>query len=586
MKIRLERARALLRQRLAQRGLAVGAIGLLLDDGIATAAVSAGLAQATATAALSFSQGALPASAAPAAALAHGVLRAMTIQQRKIAVLFAFLTLGLASGTGILALSARASRPDTAGAPHVPQAAVREVALAPLPEAEPPRPLRVLLFTGGPTREFQFVRRLFVNEVDRKLAELSICMQVADVRGDRVQDVPPERLLKQFPNSLDAKKDDKAEERYYNLARYDLIVAFDPDWRKVPIESLRLLQKWVEEGGGLVVVAGPINTYQLARGVNADKLKPVIDLLPVVLEDSRLVDLDVDKVPQPERLQFTRAARKVGFLNLDGDGDDPFAAWEEFFTGVRGQPKGEARKVVRGFYWAYPVKQIKDGSTELAAVSRAGNPPFLVTQEAAKGRVIFLAWGDTWRLRLHREDWHERFWDELARYAASIPPVPRGAAAPGRLLSPEERLAVAKGLNFLAKTQHRDGHWEGKQGAFPVALTALAGRAMLMEGSTLLDGKYADHIRRAVDWLIDRCQRNGLIGNPFNAAEASRYMVGHGHAMVFLASIYGEEEDSERRKKLEEVLTRAVEFTGKAQAVNGGWGPPARPMQTSSRSHP
>jgi hypothetical protein len=186
--------------------------------------------------------------------------------------------------------------------------------------------------------------------------------------------------------------------------------------------------------------------------------------------------------------------------------------------------------------------------------------------------VVFLAWGDTWRLRQYREDWHERFWDELARYAASIPPVPRGAAAPGRQLSPEERQVVAKGLIFLAKSQYRDGHWDGKNGAYPVALTALAGQALLMEGSTLQEGKYSEHIRRAVDWLIDRSQRDGLIGNPNNPTEARRHLIGHGHAMLFLASIYGEEEDGDRRKKLEEVLSRAVLFSGKTQLASGAWG--------------
>src|SRR5260370_1255012 len=34
---------------------------------------------------------------------------------------------------------------------------------------------------------------------------------------------------------------------------------------------------------------------------------------------------------------------------------------------------------------------------------------------------------------------------------------------------------------------------------------------------------------------------------------------------------YGEEEHSDRRRKLEDVLTRAVDFCGKAQSSRGGW---------------
>ncbi len=148
------------------------------------------------------------------------------------------------------------------------------------------------------------------------------------------------------------------------------------------------------------------------------------------------------------------------------------------------------------------------------------------------------------------------------------------ATTPARAeeLAPEYRKAVEKGLQWVAKAQHRDGHWDAHGGQYPTTMTALSGMVLLMEGSTIREGRYAEHIRKATDWLMDRCQRNGLIGNPNNPTEASRYMYGHGFAMLFLSQVYGEEEDKERRKKLEGILTRAVEFTGRAQTPRGGWG--------------
>src|SRR5947209_6748964 len=105
------------------------------------------------------------------------------------------------------------------------------------------------------------------------------------------------------------------------------------------------------------------------------------------------------------------------------------------------------------------------------------------------------------------------------------------------------RETVRKGLEWLAKQQHRDGHWAGNDGQYPVALTALAGMAFLAEGSTFDDGKYADNIKRATRWLMDRSQkggdRDGLIGNPDNPNEAGRYMYGHGYGLAFLANVYG-----------------------------------------------
>jgi hypothetical protein len=134
------------------------------------------------------------------------------------------------------------------------------------------------------------------------------------------------------------------------------------------------------------------------------------------------------------------------------------------------------------------------------------------------------------------------------------------------------RPVIEKGLEWVAKQQNNDGHWDANNGQYPTTMTALGGMALLMEGSTLRDGKYSNNLRKAVDWLVKRTQTSGLIGNPNNPTEAQRYIYGHGYAMLFLASVYGEEEDGDRRKRLEEVLTKAVEFSGKAQTSRGGWG--------------
>lgn len=131
---------------------------------------------------------------------------------------------------------------------------------------------------------------------------------------------------------------------------------------------------------------------------------------------------------------------------------------------------------------------------------------------------------------------------------------------------------VQKGLDWLKRNQAPDGHWEAQGGQYPTSMTALAGMAMLMEGSTLREGKYSDNLVRAVDWFMKRSQSNGLLGNPNNPTEQQRYTYGHGFGMLFLASVYGEEEDMERRKKLEVMLKKAVEFCGHAQTDKGGWG--------------
>ncbi|MGF1580729.1 MAG: hypothetical protein ACFCD0_15310 [Gemmataceae bacterium] len=142
------------------------------------------------------------------------------------------------------------------------------------------------------------------------------------------------------------------------------------------------------------------------------------------------------------------------------------------------------------------------------------------------------------------------------------------------------RKSVRKALEYLAKAQKDDGqgggYWEGNGGKYSVAMTGLTGMALLMEGSTMRSGRYSKHIRKAVRWLISRARpnkggsRDGLIGGT-QPRERIRYMYGHGFAMLFLSSVYGNEAKAYRREELKDILTRAVQYTVNAQSTNGGW---------------
>ncbi|MCA9103011.1 MAG: hypothetical protein KDA63_17755, partial [Planctomycetales bacterium] len=136
-------------------------------------------------------------------------------------------------------------------------------------------------------------------------------------------------------------------------------------------------------------------------------------------------------------------------------------------------------------------------------------------------------------------------------------------------LDAETQRVVSRGLDWLANTQSRLGHWSAADGRYPTAMTALAGVALLSEGSTTTQGKYAPNIRSAVNYLVSRSRENGLIGDP---TRDDRYTYGHGFSMLFLSQVAGEEEDADRRAELVDVLTRAVQFTGEAQTAAGGWG--------------
>ncbi len=137
------------------------------------------------------------------------------------------------------------------------------------------------------------------------------------------------------------------------------------------------------------------------------------------------------------------------------------------------------------------------------------------------------------------------------------------------------RPAVEKGLVWLAKQQHPDGHFSAASDQYPTSMTALAGLTLVAEGSTPSQGKYAEALRRAVAFLLDRSRKggamDGLLGNPDSPGEAGRYLFGHGYAMLFLATVVDDLEPKTRRQA-KDVLNRAVQFSARAQTTRGGWG--------------
>ena len=248
--------------------------------------------------------------------------------------------------------------------------------------------------------------------------------------------------------------------KLYALDQYDVIVAFDPDWTQLSESQLKMVGRWVENGGGLIAVGGPINTLELARPKShAAKLKPILDLYPVVLSDIRISDFDRD-TKEPWPLDFTGATPDMEFLKLDESDEAKFLTdWDAFFYGADGK-KGSA--AVRGFYSYYPVEKAK---TTAVVVARFTDPkgklkdnslqPYIVTTSPSSNRrVVWLGSGEIWRLRSFSVSYHERFWTKLLRYAGS-----------NNMSRVNKRIRLYMGSTHVAnKPIEFEGKFEGKEG--------------------------------------------------------------------------------------------------------------------------
>jgi len=147
--------------------------------------------------------------------------------------------------------------------------------------------------------------------------------------------------------------------------------------------------------------------------------------------------------------------------------------------------------------------------------------------------------------------------------------VPGGERLPEGI-TPETKAAIDRGLSYLARTQDRDGSWSNRSamGQYPIAMTGLVGLALLMDGNTTTQGRYAPQIDRGARFLERSLLPSGLIGRE---TEEGRPMFGHGFAMLFLSQLHGMVEDPQRSENIQGMLSAAVQLTAQAQSPLGGW---------------
>jgi hypothetical protein len=321
--------------------------------------------------------------------------------------------------------------------------------------------LRILLVASAPSREFSFLRTLLVREMQDKRATVTTYVQnEAGTTGKLTPEVD-EKILLRFPNRFDLsnKPPTDASEIGYNFNDYDIMLAFDPDWSELTAPQAEEMARWVREGGGgLIYLAGPINTFQLARVENQKgPLVPLLDILPVLPAD--IIARNIRPTPKTPRRLYLHPEKIIGsdLLKLDDKvQDDPVAGWERFFTDrdryarqTDFDPDGTPKELLprRGFFSAYPVKDVKPGSAVLAEFADVTDnreplvvPWFVTNNPSAAYRTAFLGSAELYRMRVFEpaagtgREYFERFYVKLIKYMAAKRNVkaPRGRVLVGK----------------------------------------------------------------------------------------------------------------------------------------------------------
>ena len=138
-------------------------------------------------------------------------------------------------------------------------------------------------------------------------------------------------------------------------------------------------------------------------------------------------------------------------------------------------------------------------------------------------------------------------------------------------ITPATLKAVRAGLDYLAKSQGPDGSWTNDEGgrSYPVAVTGLAGTALLANGNTSSRGRYSPQVQKTTEFLLGCSTSSGLLTGP--GQDNGQPMHGHGFALMYLALAYGSETKPALRDKTKKTIDKAVKLTAEGQSSEGGW---------------
>ncbi|MCH7990194.1 MAG: hypothetical protein IID46_13725, partial [Planctomycetes bacterium] len=261
----------------------------------------------------------------------------------------------------------------------------------------------VLLIAGGPMRDYRFLRNMLYRH---RRFDLDVWLQTVDANIANRVSQESDDLLIEFPENFPTRP--KAEEFLSvpgKATQYDVVVAFDPDWRLFSQEQMQALSEWVSKhAGGLILVAGDVYTSDLASA--EEEYRIIHQLYPVYLDPlllSRQFDSKSDKAWPVE---MTPDGQDAGFLQLT---DDPAMAeviWSEEFPGVyRCYPTGGSKPAAIVYaYFSDPL-----------AFDGESRPVLLASQFYGAGRTLYIGSPEIWRLRSLDEDYFDRFWTKAIR---------------------------------------------------------------------------------------------------------------------------------------------------------------------------
>ena len=313
---------------------------------------------------------------------------------------------------------------------------------------------KLLLIDDVPRWEFRYLKNLFVSR------DTSVKLQYLLFHPDQIDKMPPKAAhAASVTGAVEEAEATALPENEAEWMKFDIVVLGDVAPRDLGADGMKILHKFVaDRGGTLVAIAGPQHMPHAYGNT------PIAEMLPVLFTPA---DRALLSGPEPQyRIAVTREGREHVLMKLSENPAENMELWN-------GLPD---------IYWRHVVLDTKEGASVLAYAMPPETPGVLgaeppgnagdetaaarrrqyerenaliAVQHLALGKVLFLGFDHTWRLRYRRGDLlHHRFWGQVIRWATDnkLP----GGSGPVRIGTDRPRYTPDAPIRVRARLVHPD----------------------------------------------------------------------------------------------------------------------------------
>ncbi|HAU38022.1 MAG TPA: hypothetical protein DCX07_09950 [Phycisphaerales bacterium] len=243
--------------------------------------------------------------------------------------------------------------------------------------------LPVLYVEGSPRMEYRFLRRALYRDRDFRL--VGLLRLAADRFYIQSANTSEMYLAQGFPTTRE------------NLFAFKAVILGDIEAKYFSPEQMALLEEFVQERGGGLLMLGGVNSFSLGRYAGT----PVERMLPVSISAS-----DGHYSDQEFQAEVTDDGLAHPVMRIEPDAVANAQQWEK----------------APALIGITPVRGVKAGASLLLRQKPAdGARPILAVQNYGQGRVGAFMSGGSWYWQMSRpasDEFHEKFWKQMIRWLA------------------------------------------------------------------------------------------------------------------------------------------------------------------------